>query len=132
VGPDGLVARLGGDEFAVLAPESSSATEPLEELAARLLVCVEEPFTVDEVQLEVGASIGISRFPVDGTDSHSLLRRADVAMYQAKEARTGWKLYEASRDHHSVRKLSVLSEIRHAIASDQIVLHYQPIVDLGE
>jgi predicted signal transduction protein with EAL and GGDEF domain len=110
IGPAGVIARLGGD----------------------LTSCVHEPFAVDELSLEVGASIGIARYPEDGDDSHALLRCADIAMYAAKEAQSDYKVYAAEQNQHSVRRLSVLSDIRHALASDEIVVHYQPIVDLDD
>jgi diguanylate cyclase (GGDEF)-like protein len=132
IGPDGLVARLGGDEFAVLPAERTHELVIIEQVVSRLTQCVSEPFAVDELSLEVGASIGISRFPDDGVDSHALLRCADIAMYAAKEAQTDYKLYAAEQNQHSVRRLSVLSDIRHALASDEIVVHYQPIVDLDD
>jgi EAL domain-containing protein (putative c-di-GMP-specific phosphodiesterase class I) len=93
---------------------------------------VSAPFVVDELSLEVGVSIGIARFPDDGGDSHALLRCADIAMYAAKEAQCDYKLYAADQNQHSVRRLSVLSDIRHALSSDQIVVHYQPIVDVED
>jgi diguanylate cyclase len=132
IGPLGLVARLGGDEFAILPAEATHELTVIEQVVSRLTQCVSEPFAVDELSLEVGASIGISRFPDDGVDSHALLRCADIAMYAAKEAQTDYKLYAAEQNQHSVRRLSVLSDIRHALASDEIVVHYQPIVDLDD
>jgi len=129
-GPGGMVARLGGDEFAVLPGEHTDDIPTLEAFAARLIACVHEPVALDEMTLEVGASIGISRFPADGDDPHALLRRADVAMYAAKEAHTGCKVYAAELDRHSVRRLSVISDFRRALESDEIVVHYQPIVDV--
>jgi diguanylate cyclase (GGDEF)-like protein len=132
IGPLGLVARLGGDEFAILPAEATHELTIIEQVVSRLTQCVSEPFAVDELSLEVGASIGISRFPDDGVDSHALLRCADIAMYAAKEAQTDYKLYAAEQNQHSVRRLSVLSDIRHALASDEIVVHYQPIVDLDD
>jgi diguanylate cyclase (GGDEF)-like protein len=133
IGPEGLVARLGGDEFAVLLAEGTHDTAVLEHAAERLSNCVVEPFAVvDELSLEVGASIGIARFPEDGEDSHALMRCADIAMYAAKEAQCGYKIYAAEQNQHSVRRLSVLSDIRHALASDEIVVHFQPIVDLDD
>ncbi len=101
-------------------------------IVGALTECVNEPFSVDELSLEVGASIGIARFPEDGEDSHALLRCADIAMYAAKEAQSEYKVYAAEQNQHSVRRLSVLSDIRHALASDEIVVHYQPIVDLED
>jgi diguanylate cyclase (GGDEF)-like protein len=131
IGPDGLVARLGGDEFAVLPGENTADPDELEAIARRLMACVQQPVGVDEMLLEVGVSIGIARFPRDGEDPHSLLRSADVAMYAAKEAHSGCKVYAAALDRHSVRKLSVLSDFRRALDSDEIVVFYQPIMHMG-
>ena len=130
VGEGGVVARLGGDEFGILPPPGGHDIAVMEHVASKLTKVVSAPFVVDELSLEVGVSIGISRFPEDGEDSHALLRCADIAMYAAKEAQCEYKLYAADQNQHSVRRLSVLSDIRHALASDQIVVFYQPIVDL--
>ncbi len=132
VGPAGLVARLGGDEFGILLAPEVQALAAVEHEVARLTAVVSLPFSVDELSLEVGASIGIARYPQDGEDSHALLRCADIAMYAAKEAQSDYKVYAAEQNQHSVRRLSVLSDIRNALASDQIVVHYQPIVDLDD
>jgi diguanylate cyclase (GGDEF)-like protein len=132
VGEEGLVARLGGDEFGILASPSVETPEAIEQEVARLMDCVGAPFSVDELSLEVGASIGVSHFPEDGEDSHALLRCADIAMYAAKEAQADFKVYCADQNEHTVRRLSVLSDIRHALNSDQIVVYYQPIVDLDD
>jgi diguanylate cyclase (GGDEF)-like protein len=128
IGAGGLVARLGGDEFAVLPAEATGDTDHLEAIARRLIECVRQPVRVDEMTLEVGGSVGVSRFPRDGDDPHSLLRSADVAMYAAKEAHVNCKVYAAALDRHSVRRLSVLSEFRRALTSDEIVVFYQPIM----
>jgi diguanylate cyclase (GGDEF)-like protein len=130
IGPEGLVARLGGDEFAVLPGENTADADELEAIARRLTACVQQPVGVDEMLLEVGVSIGIARFPRDGEDPHSLLRSADVAMYAAKEAHAGCKVYAAALDRHSVRKLNVLSDFRRALDSDEIVVFYQPIMHM--
>ena len=130
IGPDGLVARLGGDEFAVLPGENTGDPEELEAIARRLMACVQQPVNVDEMTLEVGVSIGIARFPRDGEDPHSLLRSADVAMYAAKEAHAGCKVYATALDRHSVRRLSVLSEFRRALDTDEILVFYQPIMHM--
>jgi predicted signal transduction protein with EAL and GGDEF domain len=132
IGPTGLVARLGGDEFGVLPPPEVHDAAMIEQVANRLTQCVNAPFSVDELSLEVGASIGVARFPEDGEDSHALLRCADIAMYAAKEAQCDFKLYAANQNQHSVRRLSVISDIRHALSSDEIVVHYQPIIELDE
>ncbi len=130
VGPTGLVARFGGDEFAVIPGHATDDPDRLAELAAPLLKCVQEPFQIDELSLEVGVSIGIARFPRDGKDANALLRRADVAMYAAKESHSGWKLYEAQHDHHSLQRLGVLSDFRRGLAAEELIVHYQPIVNL--
>ncbi|MGA2009994.1 MAG: EAL domain-containing protein [Solirubrobacteraceae bacterium] len=132
IGEGGLVARLGGDEFGILLAEEADDPAVLDAALTRLLRCVSSPFAFDELALEVGASVGVARFPTDGEDSHALLRCADVAMYAAKDAQTDFKIYSAEQNQHSMRRLSVLSDIRHALASDQIVVHFQPIVDVGK
>src|SRR5579862_781524 len=130
VGPNGLVARLGGDEFAVLPEADPNDPEALKQAAEKLLECVREPVVVDELTLGIGASVGISRFPDDGEDVHDMLRRADVAMYSAKEDHAGWKLYENRLDRYSLRRFTVLNEFRRALEEEQFVLHYQPVVEI--
>jgi len=78
----------------------------------------------------VGASIGITLFPEHGADATALLRRADVAMYAAKQAQSGYALYTAAQDQYSPSKLGLTGELRGAIEGDQLCLHYQPKVDL--
>jgi diguanylate cyclase (GGDEF)-like protein len=131
VGDDGIVARLGGDEFAVVPSVRTIDPAALAEVADELIACVSHPVIVDDMTLDVGASIGISRFPIDGEDVHSLLRRADVAMYAAKGEHAAHQLYSAKLDHHSVRRLMVLTDFRKALESDEFVVHYQPIVDIA-
>jgi diguanylate cyclase (GGDEF)-like protein len=130
-GAGGLVARLGGDEFAVLPEEQTGEIEMLEAIAARMLTCVQEPVALDEMTVDVGASIGIARFPENGDDPHTLLRRADVAMYAAKEAHAGCRVYEAELDRNSVQRLNLISDFRRALEADEIVVYYQPVVDVG-
>jgi diguanylate cyclase (GGDEF)-like protein len=130
VGPGGLVARLGGDEFAVLPARRTADPEALKAIAAALIAWVERPLPVEGMTLEVGASIGIARYPLDGEDAHTLLRRADIAMYTAKEQRANYELFEPRLDRHSLRRLMVLSDFRRALASDEFVLHYQPIISI--
>jgi diguanylate cyclase (GGDEF)-like protein len=127
-GPNGVVARLGGDEFAVLPDLESDDAEALEAVATRLLDFVREPLAVDELTLGIDASIGISRFPLDGEDVHDMLRRADVAMYSAKENHASYKMYETALDRYSLRRFTVLNDFRKALENEQFVLHYQPVV----
>ncbi len=130
IGEGGFVARLGGDEFGILLPEDTDDIAVLDVVMARMFKSVSQPFAIDELSLEVGASVGVARFPQDGEDSHALLRCADIAMYAAKETQTEYKVYTAEQNQHSKRRLGVLSGIRHALLQDEIVVHYQPIIDL--
>ena len=132
IGEGGFVARLGGDEFGILLAEDTDDIAVLDVIITRLFKSVSQPFMIDELSLEVGASVGVARFPQDGEDSHALLRCADIAMYAAKEAQTEYKVYTAEQNQHSKRRLGVLSGIRHALLQDEIVVHYQPIIDLDD
>ncbi|MBW3668238.1 MAG: bifunctional diguanylate cyclase/phosphodiesterase, partial [Actinobacteria bacterium] len=129
LGDDAVVARLGGDEFAILLPAVGSPTAAAA-VAEELLVALERPFAVGDLNLEVGASIGVALAPVHGTDAATLLQRADVAMYSAKESRSGFEVYDADRDEYSPRRLMLAAELRHAIERGQLAIHYQPKADL--
>jgi diguanylate cyclase (GGDEF)-like protein len=126
-----LLARIGGDEFALLVP-SGPDPRTATQVAERLLESVSEPFTIDGISLTVQASVGIARYPDHGLDANALVRRADVAMYQAKEAKTGWVEYEAERDDHSRARLALASDLRRAISDGELVVHYQPKADLSK
>ncbi len=124
------LARLGGDEFAVLLadlPDRGAAAE----LALRLLDTLERPFAVGGVNVQLGASIGVALAPDHGTDVSTLVRCADVAMYEAKREHGRVRVYDASRDPNSPERLQRQSELRTAVASGQLVLHYQPKIDVA-
>ncbi len=123
------VARLGGDEFAVLATGLDDADDALL-VARKLRQAVEWPFTLRGLTLEVEASIGIALFPEHGTDVDTLLRHADVAMYQCKEAHSGVGIYSPERDVYSPDRLKLLGELRRAIEQNELVLYYQPKISL--
>jgi diguanylate cyclase (GGDEF)-like protein len=129
VGDAGLVARLGGDEFALLLPGAGLAKAA--ELGRRVGIALQMPFEIDGLEVVMDASIGAAMCPDDGLDAEALLQRADVAMYQAKEARTGFQAYDASRDRHSRERLSLMAELRRALERDELILHYQPKVELA-
>jgi diguanylate cyclase (GGDEF)-like protein len=122
------IARLGGDEFAVLLPATdiSGATVA----AQKILEALERPFVVEGFFLEIGASIGIAAFPEHGEDTDMLMRRADVAMYQAKQSGSGYAVYISEHDRHSPRRLALMGELRHAVERREMVLYYQPKIDL--
>ena len=129
VGEAGLVARLGGDEFALLLPGAGLARAT--ELGRRVAVALQRPFSIDGLEVVMDASIGVALCPVDGVDAEALIQRADVAMYQAKESRTGFQAYDPSRDRHSRERLALMGELRRALERDELILHYQPKVNLA-
>jgi diguanylate cyclase (GGDEF)-like protein/PAS domain S-box-containing protein len=120
------VARLGGDEFAVILPEASASTAHI--AAEKLLMALARPIVIEGYRLDVGGSIGIALYPEHATDAVNLMRYADIAMYTAKRGGSGMALYSADADVHSPGRLALLSELRHALAANQLVLHYQPVV----
>jgi diguanylate cyclase (GGDEF)-like protein len=123
------VARLGGDEFGVLLPKVLDA-EAAVAVARKLRTTLEEPFTIHGLALQMEASIGIALFPDHGADVQSLLQRADVAMYVAKEHPAGCEVYTSERDEYSPDRLTLLTELRRAIDRGELLLHYQPKVNL--
>jgi len=125
----GLVARLGGDEFAVLLPDANLAD--VERVALQILKALEQPISIEGQPVDVGASIGIVTFPDNGVDMNVLLRRADIAMYVAKRSNAGVARYEERYDNSSAERLSLMSELRRAVEQDQLLLFYQPKVDLS-
>jgi diguanylate cyclase (GGDEF)-like protein/PAS domain S-box-containing protein len=122
------VARLGGDEFAVLLPQVASI-EDARAVAEKLCATIEQPFTIDELCLDVDASIGVALYPEHATSQEELLRRADVAMYAAKGGRLGYVVYEPHLDEHNPRRLRLLGQLRRAIAGRELVVFYQPKAD---
>src|SRR5262245_33736803 len=127
VGRD-AVARLGGDEFAILLPGTDERT--IETVIRRILQAVEEPFHAEAIEIGVRASIGIALCPLHGTTPDLIMQRADVAMYVAKENRSGFAIYSQGIDRHNQQRLAIWSELSHAIHDDRLVLHYQPKVAL--
>jgi diguanylate cyclase (GGDEF)-like protein len=128
VGEGGLVARLGGDEFALLLPGAGLARAS--EVGRHVGAALQHPFEIDGLEVVMDASIGAALYPQHGEDAEGLLQRADVAMYQAKQARTGFQAYDPSRDRHSRERLALMAELRRALERDELILHYQPKVEL--
>lgn len=121
------VARLGGDEFAVLLTQTSR--EEADAAAARLIQALQSPFNVQDIILDVEASIGIALAGPDA-DVETVLRHADVAMYEAKAEHVPFAAYELTRDDNTVARLALLGDLRRAIAKGELVLHYQPKVSV--
>ncbi|MGW2558110.1 putative bifunctional diguanylate cyclase/phosphodiesterase [Streptomyces sp. NPDC001514] len=120
-------ARLGGDEFAVLLPTADSTTSA-QRVARHLVGQLSSPLDLDGLTLVLEASAGLAVFPDHALDAEGLLRRADVAMYQAKRDRTGVEVYESKRDSNTPDRLGLLGDLRRALDAGDVELHYQPKV----
>ncbi|MGW0478717.1 putative bifunctional diguanylate cyclase/phosphodiesterase [Nonomuraea sp. NPDC003214] len=129
VRPGDVVARLGGDEFAVLLPSIRDA-HAAREVAARLRAALTEPVRLEGMSFDLDGSVGIALYPDHAPDFELLLQRADVAMYLAKEGRTGVELYQPDKDRNSPERLNLLGDLRRAIDNADLKLHYQPKVGL--
>jgi diguanylate cyclase (GGDEF)-like protein len=131
VRPGDLVARLGGDEFAVLLP---SVKEPAaaREVAARLRAAVAEPIRLEGMSFVIEVSIGIAMFPDDATAAEVLIQHADMAMYLAKQRRSGVERYAADLDRNSPARLALFGELRRGLDRGELELHYQPKVYLAD
>lgn len=126
-----LLARVGGDEFTIVLTGLEGSYVP-EEAAKSLLTSLSAPFQIDDHQISISASVGISRYPFDGNDSSVLLQNADAAMYSAK--RTGNNRYQfftsqMRRDAH--QRLTIENHLRRALANGEISVQYQPQYELA-
>ena len=120
------VARIGGDEFVILL-EGNSKRETFERVANKLAESLTEAVLIGGREMYVAASMGISVFPHDGTDSETLLRNADTAMYRAKTAgRNCWRFFDESMAAHATRRLEIETALRRAAERSELVLYYQP------
>ncbi len=125
-----LAARLAGDEFAVLLP-NISAPEAIEPLVSELLLLLAQPYEFDGNDSIISASIGVAIYPDDGTQVEELLRKADSAMYKAKEdGRNHYHFFTLEIEQEALRKRTMEQDLRNALLNDEFTLHYQPINDL--
>ena len=124
------VARLGGDEFGVLVPKLEGPPIVPPQLIERLLGAFDEPFRIEGVDVTIGASLGIAMYPYHAPDAETLFRDADIAMYTAKRAKTRYEIYDATRDQYSRDRMALVDDLRKAIDRRQLVLYYQPVVEL--
>lgn len=123
------VARLGGDEFAVVLPGIDDLNAAMA-VAAQLRAALERPFIVEDVALDVEASVGVVLSGEHGADPTTLVQRADIAMYIAKVQNLGVFAYDPDVDGHTPAKLALLGELRRALNRGELTLHYQPKVSI--
>jgi diguanylate cyclase (GGDEF)-like protein len=123
------LARLGGDEFAILLSDDADLAQA-RAVAARVDALLSVPVDLDGISLNAVASVGIAMYPDHAATSADLLQRADIAMYAAKAAGNGPMIYDPSQDDSTLDKLTLYTDLRRAIAEDELVLAYQPKLDL--
>jgi diguanylate cyclase (GGDEF)-like protein/PAS domain S-box-containing protein len=124
------VSRQGGDEFVVLLSEVAQS-EDVAITAKRMLQAVSQPHSVDQHDLHVTTSIGVSVYPEDGLDADTLIKNADTAMYQAKESgRQGFQFFKPAMNARAVERQSIEESLRRALERREFTLHYQPKVNL--
>ncbi len=119
------LARIGGDEFGVVLPQLQQRKD-VENIVKKIQKSLTEPFLLNKLALEVQVSIGATLFPDHGKDADTLIQRADVAMYVAKQRKLGFANYSAAFDEHSPHRLTLMGELRQAIKNDELLLQYQP------
>ena len=125
------ISRLGGDEFAILLPHVASEEDAIQ-FAMDARSVLTPPYSVRDVTLEVGGSVGITIAPLHGDDAHTLMKRADIAMYSAKREPNGVQVYDAESDENTVQKLALVSALREAIENEELQVYYQPKVRLAD
>lgn len=126
------IARVGGDEFAVVL-EDHSGGEAAAEMAQAMLDAVIRPFEINGHEVQIGASVGIALYPMDGEDAEALMKNADVAMYRAiHEAPNGYRFFTPTMDSELTERRRLEADLRRAAMRGELVLHYQPIVTVAD
>lgn len=126
----GLVTRLGGDEFAIFLPSLRNAQHAAV-LAHKILDSISLVFEVEGLRTEISASIGVAICPDQARDVSTLMRFADVAMYRAKTCLQGVAVYDSAFDPHSPKRLELMGALGRAIRENQLILHFQPKIQLS-
>jgi diguanylate cyclase (GGDEF)-like protein len=129
-GTSGTVARLGGDEFGLVLSGPVDAAAAIE-VAERIREALIQPFQLEGMSLRVDASIGVALAPEHGTTPETLLQKADVAMFAAKRSHAPWQVYSSVHDQNARERLQLMEDLRDALRRGEIVLFYQPILDLA-
>ncbi len=129
--PGDSVARLGGDEFALLLTDLGK-TEDVMHIVEKVFTALSEPILLEKRELFVTASLGISLYPDDGSDAHTLLRNADIALYRAKEqGKNTYQLYSPAMNARAAENMELEAALRRALLRGELVLHYQPQIDMA-
>lgn len=129
--PDEQVARLGGDEFTVMLSEIGDGTDAAI-VAERIVQALSSPFDLGGHEVIITPSIGISVFPVDGQNVETLLKNADMAMYQAKRSgKNGFRFYDQSLGDEALKRMVMEGQLRKALARNEFILNYQPQIDVA-
>jgi diguanylate cyclase (GGDEF)-like protein/PAS domain S-box-containing protein len=129
VGSEGDVGRMGGDEFAIVVADAQSR-RAVEKLADRIIAAIKEPYLIDQMEIRIGVSIGCAFGPIDGATVDDLILKADLALYQAKDAGRGCARYFSSElQSEQEDRVRLETDLRSAIASKQFHLVYQPLIN---
>jgi diguanylate cyclase (GGDEF)-like protein len=129
VGSDGHVGRMGGDEFAIVIGDAQSR-KMIEQLAGRIIAAIKEPYIIDQTEIRIGVSIGCAFGPIDGATVDDLILKADLALYQAKDAGRGCARYFSSElQSEQDDRVRLEADLRQAIAAKQFHLVYQPLIN---
>ncbi|MDZ7842842.1 MAG: bifunctional diguanylate cyclase/phosphodiesterase [Gammaproteobacteria bacterium] len=125
-----ITASLGGDEFAILLP-SLADKHDIDRVIGKIRTALHEPFTVHDLPVNVEARLGIALYPTTGSSADLLWQRADIALCAAKELHRSWVVYEPDIDHYDPGRLALIGGLRTALEQNELVLHFQPSIDLG-
>ncbi|MCB1882243.1 MAG: diguanylate cyclase, partial [Gammaproteobacteria bacterium] len=127
------VARLGGDEFVVLIEDMDDDTHDVAAVAGKLVETLSQPFTVRTYTLNIGTTIGVSLYPDHGEDVTTLIKHADLALYQAKEQGRGcYRIFEARLTERATERMQLEADLRLALERSELTLEYQPQYDLAD
>ena len=125
-----IVARLGGDEFAVLLPHLADQIH-INLVVTKILDALTPELLIEGVPLDIQTAMGIALYPEHGLDADTLMQHADVALYSAKAKHLTHVIYNSDTDHYNPQQLALMGELRLALERDELVLHYQPVVNLA-
>jgi diguanylate cyclase (GGDEF)-like protein/PAS domain S-box-containing protein len=129
--PFEMIARFGGDEFAILLSRVGGE-EDVARFAERIIGCLSEPYQLEGREVVIGASIGIALDRSSGADADDLLKKADIALYRAKaDGRGVFRFFEPAMEEEAKKNQSLRADLREALAREEFLVHYQPVVELG-